>query len=47
MRLYASERALRLVEGRLAIAVLTTNVGNTLTFLVLSQYRNNLALRKS
>jgi hypothetical protein len=28
-------------------AVLTTNAGNPLTFLVLSQYRNDLAFRKS
>lgn len=45
--LHASVLALPLVEGRLADAVLTTNVGYTLTFLVLSQYRNDLALSKS
>ena len=45
--LHASVLALPLVEGRLPDAVLTTNVGYTLTFLVLSQYRNDLALGQS
>lgn len=38
--------ALPLVEGRLAYAMLTANVGYTLTSLVLCQNRNDLALCK-
>ena len=45
--LHATALTLPLAQSQLADAVLTRNVRNPLTFLVLSKYRNDLALGKS